>query len=69
MEKEPILIEAEEGKDFQEYMFEDGKRVPYGTSIGVEVYNPRTKETELHLFEDIRFSSESFNEVGNDKNA
>jgi hypothetical protein len=49
------IIKAEDGEDFQEYVFTNGERVKSGTSIGIEVFNPRTKKWELHLFEDIRF--------------
>jgi len=49
-------IQAEEGRDFQEYVFSDGRRVKAGTTIGCEMFNPRTKEWELHLFRDIKFS-------------
>jgi hypothetical protein len=55
---EPYIIEAEEDDGFQEYKFQSGKKVKGGTPIGVEVFNPRTKEIELHLFNDIMFSDE-----------
>lgn len=34
--KEKIEIEAEEGEDFQEYVYADGKSVPFGEVIGYE---------------------------------
>jgi hypothetical protein len=57
-DKEPTIIEAEEGDDFQEYIFDNGEKVDRGTPIGVEIYNPRTEEWELHLFEDIKFRND-----------
>ena len=58
VDTEPYIIEAEEDDGFQEYKFSNGKKVKEGTPIGVEVFNPRTKEIELHLFNDIKFSDE-----------
>jgi len=31
-----IIIDAEDGEDFQDYVYEDGKRVPHGEQVGVE---------------------------------
>jgi hypothetical protein len=53
-----MIIEAEDGEDFQEYNFLGGKKVPAGTPVGIEVKNPRTGEVELHLFKDIEFRSD-----------
>jgi hypothetical protein len=47
---------AEHGEDFQEYKFKDGSIVPHETLVGFEVQNPRTKEWELHLLDDVFFS-------------
>ena len=58
VDTEPYIIEAEEDDGFQEYKFTNGKKVKERTPIGVEVFNPRTKEIELHLFNDIKFSDE-----------
>jgi len=51
----PQIIESEEGNDFLNYIFQNGKHVPAGTPVGVEVINPRTKKWEMKLFEDIFF--------------
>lgn len=58
--KQPEIIEAEEGDDFTQYvkMTKKGwEDVKSGEQIGVEVWNPRLKKTELLLFSDIRFDN------------
>jgi hypothetical protein len=47
------LINAEEGEGFQEYCDEDGKRIPAGTPIGVEI------DGQLKLLNGIYFDSEA----------
>lgn len=51
---EPPIVYAEEGEDFQEYVynvFKEDNKVPAGTAIGIEVDN------ELFLFDDISYSN------------
>jgi hypothetical protein len=50
---ECVIIEAERGNDFQDYMYEDGTPVPFGKQIGVEI--TQDGETELFLLEGIFF--------------
>jgi len=52
-DKNPI-IEAEDGPEFQEYVFKNGKPVPAGTPIGIEVSGDNG--VELKLFDNILFS-------------
>lgn len=54
-----MIVEAEDGDDFQEYCWvSNGKKIKRVTPIGIEVKNPRTKEIELHLFNDIKFKTD-----------
>lgn len=51
------IIDAEIGAGWQEYEYDDGKRVPQGAPVAIEVPNLRG-EWQLLLFEGISFSSE-----------
>lgn len=58
---EPVEIEAEDGEGFQEYKFADGKKVPAGTPIGLEVFVEGRWKLELH--DGIFFSDEPYEEA------
>lgn len=57
MRKYCNIVEAEDGDDFQQYVYDNGTSVPFGEQVGVEVH--AGDETELILFEGINFSSET----------
>jgi len=54
------ILEAEDEDGFQEYVYDDGERVPHGTPIGVE-YTDINGIIKLVLLENVWFSSEPRN--------
>lgn len=48
-----VIIEAEDGEDFQEYVYEDGSRVPAGEQVGVEI--TQDGNTKFFLLEGILY--------------
>lgn len=48
-----VIIEAEDGEDFQEYVYEDGKRVPHGEQVGVEI--TQDGKTEFFILEGVLY--------------
>ncbi len=56
MEATCIIIEAEHEDGFQEYIYEDGTRVPQGEPVGVEF--EENGKMRFILLEGIYYSSE-----------
>ena len=56
--KTPVcnIIEAEHEDGFQEYVYEDGTRVPHGEPVGVEL--EENGEVRFIMLEGVFFSSE-----------
>jgi hypothetical protein len=54
-----VVIYAEHGEDFQEYVDEAGNRIPAGEPIGSEI-SFNGGEPILYLFDGVYFSSEAF---------
>ena len=50
---ECVLIQAEEGDDFQTYMYDDGELVPSGEDVGVEL--TINGNTTFYLLDGINF--------------
>lgn len=50
-----VIIEAENGEDFQTYCDPDGKILPAGTPVGVEVYIDG--EPRFFLLEDVYYKT------------
>jgi len=57
MEYSCVEVFAQDGEDFQEYVYEDGTYVEEGESIGVEIVHG-DGEGCLYLFDGIYFASE-----------
>ena len=51
-----VFIQAEEGKDFQQYVDKDGKHISYGKTVGVEITDFKGNIT-FHLLTGIFFSN------------
>lgn len=52
-----VIIDAEDGEDFQDYVYWNGKAVPHGEQVGVEI--TQDGNTEFFLLEDILFRDDS----------
>jgi len=50
-----VIIEAEDGEEFQTYQYEDMKPVPAGTEVGVEI--TEAGEVKFYLFDGIFYSN------------
>ena len=61
-DEEWTIIYATKGKDFQEYKYSNGERVPEGEPIGIE------KDDELRLLNGIYYSDEADNYDEEDDN-
>ena len=60
MRKHCVIIEAEDGPEYQEYVYGNGERVPAGEPVGVEVFNANGDGSiEFIILEDIYFASEA----------
>ena len=51
-----VFIQAEEGKEFQQYVDKDGKQIPSGKTVGVEMTH-FNGEVSFHLLTGIFFSN------------